>query len=46
MHSTTKSRRSQILVWLFWFLVLPAAAGSGALTSSTAETTAWQASSL
>ncbi len=40
MHSTTKSRRSQALVWLFWFLALLALAESGSLTFSPAETAA------
>lgn len=36
MHSTTKSFRSQALVWLFWFLALLALAWSGSLTFSPA----------
>lgn len=42
MHSTTKSRRSQALVWLFWFLALLALAWSGSLTFSPAGTAARQ----
>lgn len=40
MHSTTISRGSQALVWLFWFLALLALAYGGSLSLSHAETVA------
>ncbi len=45
MHSTTNCRRSQALVWLFWFLALLALVWSGSLTFSPAETAARPAAS-
>jgi transposase len=38
MHSTTQSHRSQVLVWLFWFLALLALVTSGSVPFSSAET--------
>jgi transposase len=40
MYSTTKSRWSQVLVWLFWFLALLALACSGCLTLANPEAAA------